>query len=332
MKKLLLVLLAVVVVSALVFSGCPGPAPPKEPTVLKLVAFLPDVPPGNVFYHMLIDKVEAKSNGELIIDWVGGPEAIPPPDLAGAVQRGSIDMVSAIYSPMDAMIPGWECLTHMTISIAEFRKSEAWDMAAGLCEDKGIYFLGHAVPCKPMTMAAYFSKVKIEKPEDFAGLMIASPGPSYHAMVEALGATPVFMFFADYFTAMERGTVDGYTVGVPGIIDWGCVDVTNYMIDELMGSCGGAFLVNLEVWNNLSKDEQDVLTEAMLEVEIEGEAVWDNIIVDTKTQISAAGVEIIKFSPADSERFRAIYMETAWSSVMERNPELVAKFKEIVAP
>ena len=73
MKNVLLLLLAVVVISALVLGGCtsstpepapaptptPAPAAPQESIVLKLVSFKPDVPPANVFEHMFMEKVNA---------------------------------------------------------------------------------------------------------------------------------------------------------------------------------------------------------------------------------------------------------------------------------
>ena len=332
MKKLLLVLLAVGVVSALVFSGCPGPAPPKEPTVLKLVSFKPDVPPDQFFEHMLIDKVKAKSNGELIIEWVGGPEAIPPYDTPGAVQSGTINIASVLFGAIDTIIPGWECLGFSTITIEEFRKSEAYDIAAGLCEDKGIYFLGWSTACKPNRMMAVYSKTKIAKLEDFTGMKFAVQGSAYAKLLETLGAVPSIIPMADYFTAMERGTVDAFHIGVPGVIMWGCKDVTNYMLDEIMGSCSSAFLVNLEVWNSLPKNLQDIMTEAMIEDEIEAAVAWEDVIAGVKKELSDAGVEIVKFSPEDSKRFYDIYVEATWGHVMPKNPELVAKFKEIIAP
>jgi TRAP-type C4-dicarboxylate transport system substrate-binding protein len=281
---------------------------------------------------MLVDKTKAKSNGELIIEWVGGPEAIPPPNTPSAVSSGAMEIVSSLYGEIDAMIPGWECLGFMTLTMAEFRKSEAWDIATNLAKEKNIHLLGLSTPCKPNRMAAFYTKTKVEKVEDFAGLKIATQGPAYAKFIEALGGMPAIIPMPDYFTAMERGTVDAFHVGVPGIIDWGCVDVTNYMIDETMGDCSSAYLVNLDVWNSLPKNQQDAMTQAAIEQETEGEVAWENIIAGVQKDISAAGVEIIKFSPAEEKKFYDIYMETTWGHVMQKNPELVAKLKAIVAP
>ena len=69
---------------------------------------------------------------------------------------------------------------------------------------------------------------------------------------------------------MERGTVDGYNIGVPGIQDFGLTPVTGFMLDELFSSCGSGWLVNLKKWNKLPQEFKDVLTRAAVETEIEG--------------------------------------------------------------
>jgi len=342
MKRLLFVLLGVLAVSALVLSACgestpepaPTPAPPpaQEPIVLKMVSFKPDVPPDQIFEHGLMDKVKAKSNGLLTIEWVGGPEALPPPDTPSAVQRGSMDIASSLFGYIDTLVPGWECLGNMELSIPEFRASPAWDIAANLLKDKGIHFLGYSTPSYPQRMMAIYSKDKIATLDDFKGVKFATQGPAYVAMLTALGAVPSIIPMPDYFTAMERGTVDAFHVGVPGVTMWGCKDVTNYMLDELHGDSSSAFLVNLDVWNKLPKNLQDVMTEAVIENENEGAEAWEGIIAGVKKELTDAGVEIVKLSPADSEQFHKIYMQATWSIPEKKNPELVAQFKAIVAP
>jgi TRAP-type C4-dicarboxylate transport system substrate-binding protein len=172
-------------------------------------------------------------------------------------------------------------------------------------------------------MAAFYSKMKIATIDDFKGVKFATQGPAYAALLDTLGAIPAIIPMPDYFTAMERGTVDAFHVGVPGIIDWGCLDVTNYMLTKpFTGSNSSAFLVNQKVWNSLSPDLQDAMNAAVVEAEIEGAIAWDNII--------AHGVELVEFSPDENQKFFNILLDTVWGFVMGKNPELVAKFKGLV--
>lgn len=346
MKKLVLLSLVIILAVGLIISGCTkeevstsaattqtsASTPAQQPRVLKLVSFKPDVPPDQFFEHNLMDLVKAKTNGLVTIEWIGGAEAVAPPDAPGAVQRGSIDIVSALFGYIDTLVPGWECLGNMTLSIEQFRASPAWGMAANLLKEKNIYFLGYSTPSYPQRMMAIYSKNKIATLDDFKGVKFATQGPAYVAMLTALGAQPAIVPMPDYFTAMERGTVDAFHIGVPGVINWGCKDVTNYMLDELHGDSSSAFLVNLDVWNSLPKNLQDAINEAVIEAEKKGEEAWEGVIAGVKKELTDAGVEIVKLSPADDQKFRENYMKATWSVPEKKNPELVAKFKAIVAP
>lgn len=332
MKKLWFVLLAVVVVSALVFIGCPGTPAPEEPIVIKFVSFKPNVPPDAFFEQTLIDNVNEMSGGELTIDWVGGPEAIPMPDAAAAAAMGSIDMVSALYGFADPLCPGMECMAFTPLTMAEIRASGAWDIVKERFMDNGLYMLGHSVMCEPDTMAAFFSSVRIEKIDDFKGLNVAAPSPTYAAFTAALGANPAMMTFADYFTAMERGTVDAYSVGVPGMLAFGLVDVSDYMVGQTFGTCGSAFFVNMDVWNSLSPHLQDVMNEAAIKAEADALLLWDDLLVESIATAEAAGMEVVEWSPAEGERLVELFYETSWALVEERAPELTSQLKPLLLP
>lgn len=332
MKKLWFVLLAVLVVSALIFIGCPGPAPPEEPIVIKFVSFKPNVPPDAFFEQSLIDNVNNMSGGELTIDWIGGPEAVPPPDAAAAAAMGSVDMVSCIYGFADPLCPGMECMAFTPLTMAEIRASGAWDIVKDRLMDKGIYMLGHSVMCEPDTMAGFFSSVKIEKVDDFIGLNVAVPSPTYAAFVTAMGGNPAMMTFGDFFTAMERGTVDAYTVGVPGMIVFGLADVTDYMISKTVGSPGSAFMVNMDVWNSLPPHLQDVMNEAAIKAEDDCLPLWDDLVVESIATAVAGGMEVVEWSPEEVEKFVDIYYESTWAVVEARAPELVSQLKPLLLP
>jgi len=345
-KRLILISLMIVLAAGMFFSGCaepepapapapepapaPAPAPAPEPMVLKMVSFKPDVPPDQFFEHNLMDKVKAKTNGLITIEWVGGAEAIPPPDAPAAVASGAMDIVSALFGYMDTLVPGWECMGNTAMSIPELRASPVWDFATNLFEEKNIHYMGSSTPSHPQRMMAIYSKEKIATLDDFKGVKFAVQGPAYVAMLTELGAQPAIIPMPDYFTAMERGTVDAFHIGVPGVINWGCKEVTNYMLDELHGDSSSAFLMNLDVWNSLSKDLQDAVTEAVIEAEIEGAELWEGVLDWVKQELIDAGAEIVKFSPADSQKFHEIYMKTTWSVPEGKNPERVAQFKELL--
>jgi len=328
MKKLL-IFLAVVVASALVISGYSVQAlAQKKPVELTMVIFLPDIPPGNFWSHMFMDKVKAISKGELVIKLIGGPEAIPMPDAPAAAQRGSVDIANAIFAFSDTLAPGTDALARAEYAPAELRKNGGLEFIQKLFAKSGIYFLGAASPSEPQVQQAFFFKKVISKIDDIKGMKIASVGGSNRAFIEGLGAVCVPIGFTDYFTAMERGTVNGYNVGVPGIQDFGLTPVTGCILDELVASNGAGWLVNMKKWDSLPQNLKDVLTQAAIETEIDGVRGWNNIVAKVKQEISAAGVKIVKFSHEDSIKFYRTFRETMAADDLKRHPENVAQLQK----
>jgi len=68
----------------------------------------------------------------------------------------------------------------------------------------------------------------------------------------------------------------------------------------------------------------------VIEAEIEGAELWEGVLDWVKQELINAGAEIVKFSPADSQKFHEIYMKTTWSVPEGKNPERVAQFKELL--
>ena len=341
MKKLFVIAVVVLMLVGLILGGCTQPAPSptptptptptpeaKEPVELSIVMFIPDIPPGNAWTHMLADKVASKSKGELTIKIVGGPEAIPTPDLPAAVQRGSVDMANVMHTFVDTMAPGLDCIGRAEYAPAELRVNGCLDFAQELCNKAGLYYLGASSPSEPQQQVALFLNKEVKTFDDLKGLKIAAPGGDHKAMIEAFGSTCLPISFMDFYTGMERGTIDGYTIGVPGIQDFGLEPVTKCMLNELFTSNGAAFLVNMDVWNGLSQAHKDILTEAAIETEIEGVQVYKDLCASVEEAITAVGVKVVKFaSHDDSVKFYKSYRDAMGADDLTKNPN-VEKFQK----
>ena len=54
----------------------PAPAPKAEPIVLKAIAFLPESNARTIVYRKWLDLINERAKGELVFDFLGGPEVI----------------------------------------------------------------------------------------------------------------------------------------------------------------------------------------------------------------------------------------------------------------
>ncbi|MGB9886426.1 MAG: TRAP transporter substrate-binding protein DctP [Moorellales bacterium] len=354
MKSRLVRFLALTLVLALLAVGCSSKAPsaqqpsaggqassgqapqpsetaqPAAAVELKMVMFLVDKYPGNVFTHMFIDKVHSLSGGRLKINLIGGPEAIPTADQVGAVQRGVVDIANAILSSANSLVPGVVQVGRAEYAPAELREKGLVAYLQEQFKPHGLYYLGASSPSDPAEQVAFYFKEPVKSLSDLKGRKIATSGGLMKSFIAALGATPVAIPFTEYFTAMERGVVDGYLVGVPGILDWGLVPVTKCMLDEPLGSGSAAFFVNLKTWEGLAQEYKDILTQAAIETEKEGVRKWKEVTDETRAQISKAGIQLVKFNKEDAVKFYKLYREKCLEeSYAQGKKEIVDKIAEL---
>ena len=178
-----------------------------------------------------------------------------------------------------------------------------------------------------MQTVFYLGK-EIASLDELKGMKIAAVGGSNKAFIESLGAVCVPIDFTDYFTSMERGTVDGYNAGIPAILDFGLTPVTKAMLNETFSSCGGLMLMNQAKWKSLSPAQQDVITKAMIQTEIDGAAMFTETVEEVIATITADGVKEIKLPPADAKAFYVAYRDSMWAEDLARWPDIAPQLKE----
>ncbi len=298
----------------------------KEVLKLSLVNFVPDIPPGANWARLFISNIEEMSNGTIKVRLMG-PEAIPSADAPAAVKRGTIDIASALSPFCDALVPGASSIGRAEYSPMELRNGPAFKYYRDQFAKQGIYYLGASLSSLPQVQTVFYLRKEIESLKEMEGLKIASMGGSNRMFIEKLGAVCVPIDFPDYFTSMERGTIDGYNIGIPGIQDFSLTPVTKAMLEEPFSSCGGMMIMNMAKYLSLTPEQQDILNKAMIQAEIEGAKMFTEVVEKVKRDISAAGVKIIRLSPADSKEFYLDYRNAMWEEDMHRWPHIAPKLK-----
>ncbi len=133
----------------------------------------------------------------------------------------------------------------------------------GLTEDMGIKMLGFGESgFRQITN----SKKEITEPGDIPGLKVRVAGSDlFLDIYQELGADPVSMNFAEVFTSLQNGTIDGqenpfdviYSNGLMEVQDY--LTVWNYVYDPLILG------MNLEMYEALSDEDQAIVDEAAAE-------------------------------------------------------------------
>jgi len=289
-----------------------------EPIVLKSCSLFPTDNKLMIAYHMFVDSVNEKAKGELVLDWMGGPEVIEGFSQASAVQEGVLDMCYVFPLSYGGLVPIGEALQKSQIPPWEMRENGAYDLIRAEHEKVGLYWLG-----KEGQTGDYFVlylNEKIENPRtDLAGLRCGDGTIARHFM-EALGITPVRIDYSEAYTALERGTVDGWAMTIVGNMGYGFHEVEKYVLDYKFLSADFSVLVNLDVWNSLPKHLQTLLDETKAEVEKGFDDGYSALADEEWQAMIDYGMEPIPISPEDAKWLDEVCYKAEWDYLLEVLP------------
>lgn len=339
-NKILFLFMALMLVTSLVIAGCAGPAPAPakpEPTVFKAISYVTESSARDFGLFWLIDRVNARSGGELIIEYIGGPEVCSVMEQPEAVISGIYDLCLIPASKYETMVPGMlvlHCVKEKLYGTARFEEERKpgglYDYMREIHEQVGLYWLGRGQAQSPMYI---MTTKKVEKQADFAELKLAGTSATHCRFVAALGAAPVQTKTADLYTAVQTGLVDGM-VYQPSIgLKYSHQEVIKYIIKPPYKTyTNTSYIMNPDSWNNLPKHLQDLMTEAMVMVEYHLETGDLGLDARALTEYEMAGVETIHLSKADTEWYTSLYHLDALAQ-LEKNLSLeeFSRVKEIAA-
>lgn len=302
------------------------PAAVAEPVKLKAVTFQGKQVTFVDAFFIFKDILEKEAKDVVSVDYLGGPEAIPPFEQIESVKNGVVDMAllpAAYYVPQ---MPVADAVKLSELTPWEERKSGAYDFLNKQHQKQvNCYYLGRFT--NGIKFHLYLNKM-IEKP-DLSGLKIRVT-PVYKPFVEKLGGIAITTAPGEVYTALERGVVDGYGWPSIKISDFGWHEVTKYIVDPGFYQVDVGIVVNLDKWNKLSDKAKNALIEAAKKAEHASSEHYAKVIKEEREFILDKGVKPLTFSPEDSKKYIDLAYEAAWNEVYKRAPELGKEYKKLI--
>ncbi len=300
-----------------------GPAGAQEVTLRAVTSFAEKTQFSRNF-ERFIDRVNETGKGQVKINYIGGPRAMPPFEVGNAVRTKVVDIANVTGAFYTNLMPEADALKLIGRPMSEQRKNGTWELINQLHNQKlNSFYLARQFHNVPFHI--YLNK-KIDK-LDFTGTKIRVT-PVYKDIVEALGGTAITTPPGEVYTALERGVVDGYGWPVTGIFDLGWEKVTKFRLEPAFYSAEVNVLVNLDVWNGLNAVQKKVLSDAALWLEgLDSENVA--LIASERDRQAKANIQPIDFGPAESKRFTERANDVGWQSVIKRSPDAGPKLRQL---
>ena len=265
-------------------------------------------------FEAFVKKVNEEGKGLVQINYLGGPQNMPPFEVGNAVRSGVVDMANVTGVFYTNLVPEALAMAFTEKTSAELRASGAHDFINTLMAEKGLIYqarLSDHVPYHIYTNKGFSG--------DLAGQKMRIT-PVYRDFFFALGATVVQTAPGEVYTALERGVVDGYGWPIGGMMDLGWQDKTKARVDPGFYSSENGILMNLARWNSLTQAQRDFLNKQFAWAEAQNAGYLDEIAKEAAAQ-TKAGVQVITLEGDALVRFKQAAYDAAWKRVKENSPQ-----------
>jgi tripartite ATP-independent transporter DctP family solute receptor len=178
-----------------------------------------------------------------------------------ALQRGNLEMSNIAPQDFSKQMPEWSIVTAAyvfrdTDHLKKFFASEMGEDLKKKTEEQlhvrvlgPTYFGVRQVGLKP--------DKKIEKPADMAGIKLRMPGgEAWQFLGKSLGANPVAMAYAEVYTGLQTGAIDGQDNPLPNVQNMKFYEVMSQIVltSHLVGF--DLLTVSSKTWNAMSPELQ----------------------------------------------------------------------------
>jgi len=291
---------------------------------LKAVTALEENAPDNAGLFALIDKVNELGEGKVHIEYLGGPEAVPKDQQPEALKNGSIDISWIPANYMASLVPTANAMQLSNMTGQEERQNNVTDLWNDAFKQANSRFLLRG--SSPNVKFHFYTTKPVESLEDFKGLQMRS-SETYQDVLESLEAEPVSLNPDEIYTALQRGTVDGYGWPGFGLEDFGWDELTEYMVDPGFYQFDIIGLMNLDAWDNLPDDVKDIFNEAAEEIEEQMVEYFDKLETENRKKLKEQGAEIVELNEQDADELTKLARDTMWDKILKADKEFGSKIK-----
>ena len=181
-----------------------------------------------------------------------------------SIRNGTIGFSTVSASNLNQVVPAMDMysLPFLFKNEAHFWWFLAQPQAAELAkplEDKGIKVLGYL----DSGARNFFTQKAVRTPDDLKGQKIrVMASPVMVNTMKALGATGVPVAWAELYTALQTGVVDGAENNHPSVVAKKFYEVSKfYTLDEHM-RIPDVLIMSMKLWNQLNDEQKKVVSEA----------------------------------------------------------------------
>lgn len=266
------------------------------------------------------EMVKEKTNGEIEIDVYPSGQLGGDRDMLENVQNGVLELAWIALGNYGAITPVFDgfvmpFLIEDADQAYEVYKTEVADKALQSLERFGITGLGII----PAGFQQFGTNGKpIQTPEDLAGQNIRAPQSPFHIeALKALGANVTSIAFAEIYSSLQTGVIDGTEVPTPAWVANKMYEVVDSV--SITNSYPWSYVITMssEVFNKLTDEQKQAFREAAAETLDWSHPTLKQMEIDAIAELKEKGVNVVE--NIDQSKFRAL-MEPVYEKTANTDP------------
>lgn len=241
-----------------------------DPTQLRMAHGAPPTHPlHECGFQPMAETISQRTDGAIEIEIFPQEELGSELEVLDSVSVGTIDLalftagnLAESYEPFGVLNAAY--LFEDVDSMFEIVRGDIGQgLADGLEEEGGLHLLEVFYGGERHVTT---SDVPARTPEDLDGVrMRIAEAPLWEANAEVLGATPTPLAAGEIYTGLQQGVVDAAEFPITGIDAFGFDEVQDYLILTGHVVMASPVAMNVDSWDALSPEQQDIFAEAARE-------------------------------------------------------------------
>lgn len=291
-------------------SSAPAASSEAEPTVETRVFRLADNHPdgyptvlGDLRFSELVNE---RTNGAIQIDVYNNGVLGDETTTVEQVQFGAIDFIRVGTNLLSSVNPDLNALSLPYLYRDRDHMFKVLDGEIGQDFMTRMYDNGLLGLCWFDSGARNFynSKREISTPADMVGLKIrVQESNLMMTLVSSLGGSPTPMAYAEIYSGIQNGVIDGAENNWPSYMTQSHNEVAPYFTVDGHTRAPEMILVSTKVWESLSEEEQGIVKQAALESAEYQREEWVRQEKEYEDAAAASGSTITRLTPEQAQLF-----------------------------
>jgi TRAP-type C4-dicarboxylate transport system substrate-binding protein len=267
----------------------------------------------------MVDDINERGKGIVQIEVRGGPEAIGMFQQPAAVRDGVVDMVHTPGSFYGANVPEIDAMVAAEVTPMVVRENGGAALMDEVHQKRfNVKHLGWIDG--GIKFHIYMNsepKFRDDGVLDLTGVKLRD-NPIYNAFFTSLNATTSSMPSTEVYSALEKGVVDASAwtqIGIPQL-KWN--EFLTHRVDPPFYNTDLGVIFNLDAWNALSPESQDLIQQVVVEWEAKSFADRQAEVETDAKVLADGGMTFVAHSDSGAAAYTKLANDAAWARMKER--------------